>query len=235
MQLSNFIPKMLTSFRFRSATPQAQAAMLRSVADQVAAPSVSPGSFTASAAPVASTPRPRSGPPAKVTRPAASVAPRKPVDVAKLSRELDALAAMADTALAHARAERQRRELSGLKGLSLTAAATRQQLTESGFIASTKAPGSMPAPDGVGQESAAVRRSKPDQWPAYVPPVPQEIRLKQCNDYYSEALSQARAELERARLAGFIPNSIPARIRRLDREWTEAANKIRGFDVRDRK
>jgi hypothetical protein len=185
---------------------------------------LAPAKPTAQAAPLRSSP-------VAPARPAAKVAPRKPVNVHALSAEVDTLVADIGRAISRVRAEAERKSL---KGLDLTRAALKIQLAKNGLTAST-APGSMPAPDGVGQESAAVKRSKPANNPAFVPEPSRDVRLRECNDYYRQELADIDAEIAKADRARLIPTELLGRRRRTNAEWTEASDKILGRDVRDRK
>jgi len=212
----DFAAKVVGSYRYRTAAPSERARMLRSAAETVASKPA------ASVAPMRSAP-------VKVAT--VKPAPRK-ADWDKLNREMESLAAMADRAVARVRAEKVRAEVAGLSGLDLTRAATRQQLAKSGLTASTQAPGSMPAPDGVGGELDTVRRSKPSANPVWTPEPSQDVRLRECNAYYSELLAEIEAEYQAALKAGFVPQELLYRKSRTKKEYILAIDKILGRDPR---
>lgn len=212
----DFAAKVVGSYRYRTAAPSERARMLRSAAETVASKPA------ASVAPMRSAP--------------AKVAPVKPAprkaDWDKLNREMESLAALADRAVTRVRAEKERTEIASLTGLDKTRAGFKAQLAKSGLTASTQAPGSMPAPDGVGGELDTVRRSKPSANPAFVPEPSQDVRLRECNKYYSDLLAEIEVEFQAALKAGRIPQELLYRKVRTQKEWTMATDKILGHDIR---
>jgi DNA polymerase III gamma/tau subunit len=209
----DFAAKVVGSYRYRAATSSERARMLRSAAETVASKPA------ASVAPLRSTP--------------AKVAPVKPAprkaDWDKLNREMESLAALADRAVTRVRAEKERTEIASLTGLDKTRAGFKAQLAKSGLMAQST--GSA-IPDGVGQESAAVKRSKPSQNPAFVPEPSQDVRLRECNRYYSELIAEIEVEYQAALKAGRIPQELLYRKVRTQKEWTMATDKILGHDIR---
>ena len=190
------------SYRWRTASPEQREFLLSRYAASAPAKPTATGT-----------------PAIKYPTPARSQAPAKSFSslaLKSLGHELDGLLEKATNVLARTRAEK----MAGLSGLAKASAAFKAQLGNSGLA----------APDGVGGEDDAVRRSKPVIRPD--PPEFVETRLAQNNAYFADLMKHANDELEQATSRGRIPQELLSRIRRIDIEWKNSNDKIRGVDVR---
>jgi len=130
------------------------------------------------------------------------------------------LLALAGKALTRVRQDRARAEIASLTGLDKTAAAFKAQLSSDDVV------------DEKANISKIVKRSLPSQNPVWQPEPSVDVRLREARQYYEVVIGEAETELERAQKAGFIPQEIPARLRRLKIERDTALDKIRGRDIR---
>jgi hypothetical protein len=141
----------------------------------------------------------------------------------KLTFEVEELTRLAGRALARVRQEKARAEIASLTGLDKTRAVFKAQLSKSGLL--SQSTGSA-TPDGVGQESAAVKRSKPSQNPAFQPQPNRDVRLKESNAHFSQLAKETDLEIEQATKRGKIPQELLARRRRIDADWRKQNDNI---------